>query len=98
MYVLSKNIKKVKTKSTENCHFYSRGKSLYIAWACFRNDIIFSKRGYETLLIVSNISAHGTSTSVINLFFVDTKNKMLLLRLHSEILSADRIFVFLFGR
>ena len=23
--------------STENCHFYSREKSLYIAWACFRN-------------------------------------------------------------
>ena len=30
-------MKKVK-KSTENCHFYSRVKSLYIAWACFRND------------------------------------------------------------
>ena len=24
--------------STENCHFYSREKSLYVAWACFRND------------------------------------------------------------
>ena len=24
-------------KSTENCHFYSREKSLYVAWACFRN-------------------------------------------------------------
>ena len=23
--------------STENCHFYSREKSLYVAWACFRN-------------------------------------------------------------
>ena len=23
--------------STENCHFYSREKLLYIAWACFRN-------------------------------------------------------------
>ena len=23
--------------STENCHFYSHEKSLYIAWACFRN-------------------------------------------------------------
>ena len=22
---------------TENCHFYSREKSLYIAWVCFRN-------------------------------------------------------------
>ena len=22
---------------TENCHFYSREISLYIAWACFRN-------------------------------------------------------------
>ena len=24
--------------STENCHFNSREKSLYVAWACFRND------------------------------------------------------------
>ena len=23
--------------STENCHFHSREKSLYIAWACFPN-------------------------------------------------------------
>ena len=23
--------------SNENCHFYSREKSLYVAWACFRN-------------------------------------------------------------
>ena len=28
------NSKKI---STENCHFYSREKSLYIVWACFRN-------------------------------------------------------------
>ena len=24
--------------STENCHFYSHEKSLYVAWACFCND------------------------------------------------------------
>ena len=24
---------------TENCHFYSREKSLYIAWACFLNEL-----------------------------------------------------------
>ena len=30
-------MKIVKKKSTENCHFYSREKSLYIAWECFRN-------------------------------------------------------------
>ena len=23
---------------TESCHFFSREKSLYIAWACFRNE------------------------------------------------------------
>ena len=28
--------KSQKKKSTENCHFYSHEKSLYIAWACFR--------------------------------------------------------------
>ena len=25
--------------STENCHFYSCEKLLYVAWACFRNDV-----------------------------------------------------------
>ena len=23
--------------SNENCHFYTREKSLYVTWACFRN-------------------------------------------------------------
>ena len=32
-------MKIVKINSTENCHFYSREKSLYIAWACFRNEM-----------------------------------------------------------
>ena len=36
IYVLSKNMKIVKKKSIKNCHFYSREKSLYVAWACFR--------------------------------------------------------------
>ena len=26
-------------RSTENCHFYSCEKLLYVAWACFRNDV-----------------------------------------------------------
>ena len=30
-------MKIVKKKSSENCNFYSHEKSLYIAWACFRN-------------------------------------------------------------
>ena len=25
--------------STKNCHFYSREKSLYVVWACFRNGL-----------------------------------------------------------
>ena len=33
-----KNENSKKKNSTENCHFYSREKSVYIAWACFRND------------------------------------------------------------
>ena len=32
-------MKIVKKKSNENCHFYSREKSLYTAWACFRNGM-----------------------------------------------------------
>ena len=31
--------------SIENCHYYSREKSLYLAWACFHNG--FSKVGKE---------------------------------------------------
>ena len=52
-----------KNNSTENCHFYSREKSLYIAWACFRNGNwyflslkrqcpAFSKRGFANSAIV----------------------------------------------
>ena len=33
-------MKIVKKNSTENCHFYSLEKSLYIAWACFRSGIL----------------------------------------------------------
>ena len=36
-------MKVVKKKSTENCHFYSREKSLYIAWACFCYDCPMDK-------------------------------------------------------
>ena len=32
----AKNWKIVKNISNENCHFYSREKSLFIAWECFR--------------------------------------------------------------
>ena len=28
------------TISSENCHFYSRKKSMYVAWACFRNEVV----------------------------------------------------------
>ena len=31
-------MKIVKKKTTENCNFYRDEKSLYIAWACFRNE------------------------------------------------------------
>ena len=34
---LEQKYENLKKKSTENCHFYSREKSLYVAWACFRN-------------------------------------------------------------
>ena len=35
-------MKIVEKKSTENCNFYSRDKSLYVAWACFRNGLPFT--------------------------------------------------------
>ena len=33
-------MKKVIKKSTENCFFCNREKSLYVAWACFRNVVV----------------------------------------------------------
>ena len=38
-------MKIVKQIQLENCHFYSREKSLYIAWACFRNEFVFEVLG-----------------------------------------------------
>ena len=37
-------MKNSQKNSTEKCHFYSREKSLYIAWACFRNVLLLSDR------------------------------------------------------
>ena len=35
---------KIVKNSTENCNFYSHEKSLYFAWACFRNvSLIITK-------------------------------------------------------
>ena len=35
--------------STENCHFYSREISLYIAWECLRNVTpVFCCRNHDT--------------------------------------------------
>ena len=46
---------KIVKKSTENCHFYSREKLLYIAWARLRNDI--------TQIVVSvKAGSYGLST------------------------------------
>ena len=53
-------------KITENCHFYSREKSLYVAWACFRYVVTnFSKYSItglgprvERLCVVSLLRKH----------------------------------------
>ena len=42
---------KILKKSTENFHFYSREKSLYVAWACFRN-------GEDSVRPESSLFAH----------------------------------------
>ena len=39
-YMFEQKYKNSQKSSTENCRFYSREKSLYIAWACFRNDLL----------------------------------------------------------
>ena len=45
------NMKIVK-KLTEKCHFYSREKSLYITWVCFRN--VYSKMRNRQTRLSSN--------------------------------------------
>ena len=40
-----------KKLATENCHFHSREKSLYVAWACFRN-------GHPFFFFILFISVH----------------------------------------
>ena len=60
IYVLSKNKKIVKI-STENCHFYSREKSLYVAWACFRND--YKKKQVRLHSLISFIDVCYTYSS-----------------------------------
>ena len=37
-------------KSTENCHFCSPEKLLYVAWACFRNEFILYVLKFHFLL------------------------------------------------
>ena len=41
--VLSKNKKNITFFRPKNYHFYSREKSLYITWACFRTVFVLSK-------------------------------------------------------
>ena len=57
--------------STENCHFNIRGKSLFIAWACFRNVLAFTGQMYEVsvtlfvLGVVGNTKARLPMTRLI---------------------------------
>ena len=49
-------MKKVKKKkSTGNCHFFSREKSLNIAWACFRNDFTKIRVIHVILCVTSDV-------------------------------------------
>ena len=38
----------IQKNSTENCHFYSREKTLYIAWACFRYEKTLAGKKLKT--------------------------------------------------
>ena len=72
-------MKKVKTSSTENFHFYSHEKSLYIAWECFRNvkeHTVFSHKPNGTLAR-SNVSL---SSSDINREFIFISHTFLIIR------------------
>ena len=46
-------MKIVKKNSNEDCDFYSREKSLYVAWACFRNAEWCLNQGTEICKVVS---------------------------------------------
>ena len=50
---------------TENCHFYSREKLLYIVWACFRNVW-----GYLSAACIPNSQTIVPGSQVIKHFFM----------------------------
>ena len=41
---------KIVKNSTENCHFESREKSMYVAWVCFRNAQVLRPSDLKVLL------------------------------------------------
>ena len=65
------NLENSHTFSNENCQFYGREKSLYVAWACFRN---------EKLLAV-NIGHVYLNTKVSQPFYIRFFFNMILARI-----------------
>ena len=66
---------KSQTNSTENCHFYSREKSMYIAWACFRNVILVNFPCQCRLLKIVVNSLHSNCLALI-IFLKDLIEKL----------------------
>ena len=83
---------KVEKKSTENCHFYSREKSLYVAWACFRNVQKLNVKNSFSSLVRNEIYRSVSDLLSKNSLFVCqlSKDKSLPLRARDSIfLTTD---------
>ena len=61
-------MKKSQNNSTENCHSYSCGKMLYIAWACFRNGLVMH-------VFMHSIDPSKLEACIENPHFVLSKNR-----------------------
>ena len=58
-YMFEQKYENTQTISTGKCHFCSSEKSLYIAWACLRNEHANSCLEYEPIsIIVSDFSEY----------------------------------------
>ena len=70
-------MKIVKQKSTENCHFYSREKSLYVPWVCFRNDYVAGEAGLNICFLETRLTHQMPVFSVTCIFILSFKKMQL---------------------
>ena len=65
---------KVKNNSNENCHFFTREKSLLIEWACFSiNEMFFFALERARFYYKGKLALHCKITSLTHFLFQFTE-------------------------